>query len=361
MSAQPQTTALTPAQLDVNYVVACEDLAELTYIAKEGAAIEAAMRKSVRFKGTPKYYATARPIILAEWRAGHQLRKAERQPGPGRGKEKNSQPEKSFLGLLERYKLDKNTAYRWIHMSYAPRDVVEEYFDKREAKKEPFKRSDLIKIGKRHRPVDVPLVGDNYEILEGDLLTAGIADESVDCIITDPPYPREFLGEYRKLSMFAERVLKPGGSCLAMAGQSYLPEVITHLSEHLTYHWTLAYLTPGGQSVQLWERQVNTFWKPVLWFVKGEYKGEWSGDVVKSDVNDNDKRFHEWGQSESGTARLVERFSRPGDLICDPFVGGGTTAVAALARGRRFIGVDTSTDAVNDTRMRIGRVLTPNG
>lgn len=349
--------ALTPAQLSVSYVIACQDLGELAYIAREGGAIEAAMRKAVKFKGTPKYYETARPIILAEWRAGQQLREAERQPGPGRGNKKNSQPENSFLGLLERYKLDKNTAYRWIHMSYAPFEEVEEYFARREAKKEPFKRSELIKIGKQFRPVETPLSGDNYEILSGDLLDVGIADESVDCIITDPPYPLEFLDEYLKLSQFAARVLKPGGSCLAMAGQSYLPEVMTRLAEHLNYHWTIAYLTPGGQAVQQWQRQVNTFWKPVLWYVKGEFEGEWSGDVVKSEVNDNDKRFHEWGQSESGTARLVERFSRPGDLICDPFVGGGTTAVAALARGRRFVGVDINEDAITNTRERIGKVL----
>ncbi len=29
----------------------------------------------------------------------------------------------------------------------------------------------------------------------------------------------------------------------------------------MTYHWTVAYLTPGGQAVQLWDRKVNAFWK----------------------------------------------------------------------------------------------------
>ena len=35
---------------------------------------------------------------------------------------------------------------------------------------------------------------------------------------------------------------------------------------------------------------------------------------------------------------LVRDYSRPGDLVCDPFVGSGTTAVAALTEGRRFVG-----------------------
>lgn len=42
----------------------------------------------------------------------------------------------------------------------------------------------------------------------------------------------------------------------------------------------------------------------------------------------------------------IETFSEPGDLICDPFVGGGTTVVEALASGRDALGVDISSLAV---------------
>ena len=38
----------------------------------------------------------------------------------------------------------------------------------------------------------------------------------------------------------------------------------------------------------------------------------------------------------------IEAFSEPGDLILDPFMGGGTTLVEALALGRHAIGVDVS-------------------
>jgi len=37
---------------------------------------------------------------------------------------------------------------------------------------------------------------------------------------------------------------------------------------------------------------------------------------------------------------IVLCFSTPGALVCDPFVGAGTTAAAALAHGRRFVGGD---------------------
>ena len=198
------------------------------------------------------------------------------------------------------------------------------------------------------------------------LFAAAVADVhehvepgSVDCIVTDPPYPRAFVAVYGDLARTAARVLRPGGCCLVMAGQSYLPEIIAAMTPHLRYHWTVAYLTPGGQSVQLWERKVNTFWKPVLWFVNDPdaagYPGEWVGDVARSDAND--KRFHHWGQSESGMADLVRRFTRAGETVFDPFLGGGTTGVAALGLNRLFIGSDSDGTAVKQARGRLLETL----
>jgi site-specific DNA-methyltransferase (adenine-specific) len=180
---------------------------------------------------------------------------------------------------------------------------------------------------------------------------------SIDCIVCDPPYPREFLPVYGDLARTAAQVLKPGGSCLVMAGQSYLPEILAAMTPHLRYHWTVAYLTPGGQSAQLWERRVNTFWKPVLWLIKDSegagHAGDWVSDVARSAPNDNDKRFHHWGQSESGMADLVRRFTRAGDTVFDPFLGGGTTGVAALASNRLFVGSDVNAEAVARSRRRL--------
>jgi site-specific DNA-methyltransferase (adenine-specific) len=163
-----------------------------------------------------------------------------------------------------------------------------------------------------------------------------IPDESIDCIITDPPYPQEYIPTYSHLSRVAARVLKPGGSLLAMAGQSYLPDVLARLAEHLTYHWTIAYLTPGG-----------------LWFTKGVYAGGWVGDVSRSAVNDNDKAHHDWGQSESGMADLIERFTKPGETLLDPFVGGGTTAVVGVSLARYVIAADVDQAQLDITAGRL--------
>jgi hypothetical protein len=50
--------------------------------------------------------------------------------------------------------------------------------------------------------------------------------------------------------------------------------------------------------------------------------------------------------------RCILLFSFPGDLVADPFVGSGTTAVAALTRGRRFVGSDLDPESVALTRAR---------
>lgn len=167
-----------------------------------------------------------------------------------------------------------------------------------------------------------------------------------DVVITDPPYPGEFLPFFSELAEACRDV----PMVAVMSGQTYLPEVMRRLCEHLTYRWTLAYLTPGGQAVQQWQAKVNCAWKPVLLFGAAE---DWLGDVATSKPNDNDKRFHGWGQSESGMADLVERLTKPGQLVCDPFLGGGTTAVVSLALGRRFVGCDIDSSCVETARQRV--------
>lgn len=169
-----------------------------------------------------------------------------------------------------------------------------------------------------------------------------------DAVITDPPYNKEAVRLFSDLAAGCKACEIP--LVAVMSGQSYFPEVMAALTEHLTYRWLLAYLTPGGQAVQQWTAKVNTFWKPVLLF--GEAV-EWFGDVYSSKTNDNDKNHHKWGQSESGMADLVERLTKPGQTVCDPFLGGGTTAVVSLRLGRKFIGCDVDPTCIDKTRSRV--------
>ncbi len=207
---------------------------------------------------------------------------------------------------------------------------------------------------------------DSVKLICGDFreVCKDIPANSVDVIVTDAPYAKEYLDLFEDLAILGKRVLKDGGSMLVMVGQYFLPDILNSMCKHLNYYWTHvnyywthAYLMPGGQSARLWQKRVNTFWKPVLWFVKGEYNGDSVGDVAKSANNNNDKRFHKWGQSESGMTDLIERFSHPGEVILDPFLGGGTTGVVALKMKRKFIGIDIEERNINITKGRMQELM----
>ena len=50
---------------------------------------------------------------------------------------------------------------------------------------------------------------------------------------------------------------------------------------------------------------------------------------------------------------LIEKFTNPGETVLDPFMGSGTTGLAAVRRGRNFIGIDIDRNYVRETRHRL--------
>jgi DNA modification methylase len=52
--------------------------------------------------------------------------------------------------------------------------------------------------------------------------------------------------------------------------------------------------------------------------------------------------------------RIIQASSNPGDLILDPFCGCGTAVAAAEKLGRRWMGIDSSAQAIALTRQRMG-------
>jgi 16S rRNA G966 N2-methylase RsmD len=203
-----------------------------------------------------------------------------------------------------------------------------------------------------------PLVSDRYRLICADMSTTeAIEPESVDHIIADPPYPREYLPCFEHLARLGPQWLKPGGSLLIMSGQSYLQEVLAALGKSgLVYRRTFCCLTTSCENTQIFDRHIIPKWKPVLWYTKGKCDHlPWSGDIIEADAND--KRYHRWGQSEGQMAWIVERASLLGQLILDPFCGGGTTGVAALCLGRRFIGLDIDERCIAQTAARLRDLL----
>lgn len=286
------------------------DVAELNEARHWLAAVETYL-ESKQAQGPAQ--TTAR---LLEARIGDLL---PREPG-GRGKPYGAA---EGLGHHERYEFRLMADRRevWEDKLPLPRRRVLRLIrdDEADLRPEPERPVDLL--------ADIRL-GDFRAVL------ADIPDGSLDLILTDPPYPAEFLPLWTDLAKFAAVKLAPHGMLAAMSGQIHLPEVYARLGEHLTYRWTMAYLMAGAANV-VHARRVSTMWKPVL--VYGS-SGRRLHDVATSKAADKD--FHGWGQSETGMYDLLRLLADPGATVCDPFVGGGTTAVVAQAHGCHFVGAE---------------------
>jgi 16S rRNA G966 N2-methylase RsmD len=210
-------------------------------------------------------------------------------------------------------------------------------------KKRNKERTDLAKAGEKVKS------SERWNIWTADMAT-WTAPRQYDWIITDPPYPKEYVPLYEILAEKAKEWLKPGGLLVVMCGQSYLPKIHKLLGTHLEYYWEACYRTPG-QPTPLRQRSVNSSWKPLLIYSNGDYTGKIFGDVFRSGANDKD--FHKWGQSVSGMTSIIKGMCLSGQYILDPFCGAGTTGVAAISCGCFFDGIDNDKDSVNIAKVRL--------
>lgn len=237
---------------------------------------------------------------------------------------------------------------------YPSRYVPASYMSHSELAKEA--RTESRAVARSTRVENFPALTESYDIFAGDIrdhqaIIDRIGPASVDAIICDPPYPLEYVPLIEDLSLIASQILKPGRPLIAMLGAAYIPQYIHLLSSHLKYHWTMADILGGANSVQhAWKTFVG--WKPIFVFTNGPAQLPFYFlDTVKSPGPDKD--FHVWGQDVKTFEILAYRFTEPGQRVCDPFLGGGTTAIAALRMQRRFVGFDNDPIAVNTTLQRL--------
>jgi hypothetical protein len=208
-------------------------------------------------------------------------------------------------------------------------------------------QNQLVKIA------DSVPASDRWSVFQANIQTAKV-DTLLDAIITDPPYPKEYLPLWDDLGRFAKNHLKPGGVLLAMTPAPYLPQVVEMLGRHLTYQWIMACVLPGSHGSVIQSGVRNVIWKPILVYRNGGSPVNIGSDLFENDKRDKD--FHEWGQGVGGYLWQIENFTNPNDLVCDPFLGGGTTAIAALQLKRRFVGFDADAEKVAITKGRLSNV-----
>ena len=210
---------------------------------------------------------------------------------------------------------------------------------------------------------------DNYKLFHGDFieLQKEIPDSSIDLILTDPLYGKEYLPLYQELGKLAVRVLKPGGSLVFFVGHIILDEVFNifngfsltenNTNNHLKYWWTLA-VKHSGHHTKIHPRYVFAEWKPLLWYVKGERANDLVisntiGDYIESVAPS--KIEHEWQQSTVEANYIIKNLTIENQTILDPMMGTGTTGIAALKLNRKFIGIEKNLETFEIAKVRINK------
>jgi DNA modification methylase len=81
----------------------------------------------------------------------------------------------------------------------------------------------------------------------------------------------------------------------------------------------------------------------------------WYGSHLSRIQGNNLERrdYHDNQLPEMYLARVIRSTSKPGDLVLDPFLGSGTTAVVARALGRNFIGTEFSQKNADSAMARV--------
>lgn len=197
-------------------------------------------------------------------------------------------------------------------------------------------------------------------IVQANCKALPLAKDSVDLIFTDPPYLREYLPCYGWLAQEAMRVLKPGGFVLAMCGGLYLNQIFRMFDgAGLDYYWKYENEMTGDRGGQVWRNAGGNVRMPVSIRLKSILAYSKGPAVARCQTADKyggsgaDKAYHAWGQDVASARYYVDCFSAPGDLVVDPFIGGGTTAVACELIGRRWLGFDLDPAALTTTAARV--------
>jgi hypothetical protein len=181
-----------------------------------------------------------------------------------------------------------------------------------------------------------------HHLLLGDFrrLFSSLKPNSIDAIITDPPYTaRGTAGDlWEELARESERVLKPGGWFVTYTGHMFLPKILPAMCRHLDYFWTLNVLFHRGYVQQ--HTGMLTRSNPIAVFYKPPRKPLL---VPVPDViigGGREKEFHEWQKPEREVAELIELWTLPNQWILDPCCGSATTLLAACKSGRKSIGFE---------------------
>lgn len=183
---------------------------------------------------------------------------------------------------------------------------------------------------------------DTVTLYNQEFQTVSIPENSISLIMTDPPYHEKYLYLYKDLAKHAFKVLREGGSLICYAGHYAIGTIINMMEEEgLSFHWPIAVIH-SGPSASVFGRKILVGYKPMLWFVKGKYDGEFVRDVIQSEFQG--KELHEWAQSTTESDYYIKYLTIENEIVYDPFMGQGTFGISAVNQNRQFIGCEIDSE-----------------
>ena len=220
-----------------------------------------------------------------------------------------------------------------------------------------------------------------------------ISDESIDCIITDPPFKAsnsKMIWKEKSYSSLNEdwdkiddldkfnqewisksfKKLKEGGSMLIYCSHHNLSSVWNAVSSAgFQVRNLLTWFRPDNMPMK--RAYLGFFAYSSLWMLfctKGKIKtwnyqrmkelnnGIQMRDMFVQKLNCSSKIYHPTQKPLNQIKDFVEILSNKEDLILDPFVGGGTTAIACKELKRHFIGIEQSEEYVKVCEDRLSAI-----
>jgi len=244
---------------------------------------------------------------------------------------------------------------------------------------------------------------ENKFLLASSEYMVDIPDNSVHLMVTSPPYNvtkeydedltlAEYLAFLERVFKEVYRVLVPGGrACVNIANlgrKPYLPltSFVTQIMIDMGFLmrgeiiWDKAASSGGSTAWGSWKSASNPILRDVheyiLVFSKGDYKRHLTKaekEIKKNTIERDD--FLDWTKTiwqfptvsakrighpapfpEELPHRLIQLYSFETDIILDPFIGSGTTAIAAKKNGRKYIGYDVVEEYLELAENRIGKL-----
>lgn len=203
--------------------------------------------------------------------------------------------------------------------------------------------------------------------------------ESVDLLITDPPY--ESLEKHRAIGTTTRLKHSQASSndWFSIFPNERFPELFAAVKRVLKRN-SHFYLFCDQETMfvvkPIAEAHGFKFWKPLVWdkrkigmgyhyraryefilfFEKGKRR---LNDLGIADVIECPRVINGYPTEKPVRVSevLIEQSTERGELVADPFMGSGSTGVAALTLGRRFIGNDIADNALRLARERLASVV----